>query len=155
MSTNYWLMKTEPDEFSIDDLEKSVKQTTSWFGVRNYQARNFMRDNMKLKDLALFYHSSCKLVGVAGIAEIVKEAYPDPYAFDPKSDYFDPKSKPSAPTWLTVDVKLVKKFNRVITLQEIRDNKKLVNMRLLQKGNRLSVFPIEKYEFDLICKMHE
>lgn len=154
MSKKYWLMKTEPDEFSIDDLESAINQTTSWFGVRNYQARNYMRDDMRCKDLALFYHSSCKVVGVAGVVEIIKEAYDDLSAQDPKSDYFDSKASKDKPTWLTVDVKLVKKFNRIITLQEIRENKKLAKMRLLQKGNRLSVFPIEFSEFDIICKMH-
>jgi predicted RNA-binding protein with PUA-like domain len=150
---NYWLMKSEPDVFSIDDLKNRPKQTEPWDGVRNYQARNMLRDDMKKDDLALFYHSSCEVPGIVGIMEIVKEGYPDPTAFNPKHKYYDPKSKPDKPTWYLVDVKFKRKLKRVIPLTELRDKKPLQNMRLLQKGNRLSVMPVTKKEWDYILSL--
>ena len=147
---NYWLMKSEPDVFSIDDLKNRPKQTEPWDGVRNYQARNMLRDDMKKDDLALFYHSSCEVPGIVGIMEIVKEGYPDPTAFIPKHKYYDPKSKPEKPTWYLVDVKFKRKMKRVITLTELRDKKPLQKMHLLQKGNRLSVMPVTKNEWEYI-----
>ncbi len=150
---NYWLMKSEPDVFSIDDLENRPKQTEPWEGVRNYQARNMLRDDIKKGDLALFYHSSCEVPGVVGIMEVVKEGYPDPTAFIPKHRYYDPKSKPEKPAWYLVDVKFKRKLKRVITLAELRDKKPLQNMKLLQKGNRLSIMPLAKKEWDYILSM--
>ena len=144
----YWLMKSEPDEFSIDDLAKSPKKSTAWFGVRNYQARNFMRDLMALGDPVLFYHSSCEIPGIAGIAEVSKLAYPDETQFDKKSKYYDPKATRENPRWVHVDVKLVKK-TRLVPLSELRDYKPLADMQLLQRGNRLSITPVtpEQWKF--------
>ncbi|MEJ5351768.1 MAG: EVE domain-containing protein [Melioribacteraceae bacterium] len=142
----YWLMKSEPDVFSIDDLAKSKNQTTYWDGVRNYQARNYIRDEMKIGDKVIFYHSNTEPPAAVGICEVVKEAYPDFTAFDPKS-------KKENPTWFMVDIKLIKKFVKPVPLDEIRKNPKLKNMKLVQKGNRLSVMPITKDEFDEIIKM--
>src|SRR5690554_769494 len=150
---NYWLMKSEPDVFSIDDLERSPRQTDCWDGVRNYQARNMLRDEMKKGDLAFFYHSSCDMPGITGIMEIVKEGYPDPTAFNPKHKYFDPKSKPENPTWYLVDVKFKRKLDRTIPLAELRDKKPLQKMKLLQKGNRLSVMPVTKKEWEYILNL--
>ena len=150
---NYWLMKSEPDVFSIDDLKKSPNQTESWDGVRNYQARNMLRDEMKKGDLALFYHSSCETPGVVGIMEIVKAGYPDPTAFNSKHKYYDPKSKPEKPVWYLVDVRFKRKLKRVIPLTELRDKKTLHKMKLLQKGNRLSVMPVTKKEWDYILDL--
>ena len=147
---NYWLMKSEPDTFSIDDLKQRPKSTEHWDGVRNYQARNFMRDEMKKGDLVLFYHSSCKVPGVAGIAKIVKEAYPDHTAFDKNSNYYDPKSSEENPRWFMVDVKFEKKFKKVLTLKELKTFEELKEMKLLQKGSRLSIMPVTKDEFDFI-----
>ena len=144
----YWLMKSEPHEFSIDDLAKSPKKSTAWFGVRNYQARNFMRDQMALGDPVLFYHSSCEIPGIAGIAEVSKLAYPDETQFDKKSKYYDPKATRENPRWVHVDVKLVKK-TRLVPLSELRDYKPLADMQLLQRGNRLSITPVtpEQWKF--------
>lgn len=150
---NYWLMKSEPEESSIDDLKKAPRQTESWDGVRNYQARNMLRDEMKKGDLAFFYHSSCETPGVAGIMEIVTEGYPDPTAFDPKHKYYDPKSKPDKPVWYLVDIKFKRKLKQIIPLTELRDKKSLQNMKLLQKGNRLSVMPVTKKEWDYILSL--
>lgn len=150
---NYWLMKSEPDTFSIDDLKQRPKSTEHWDGVRNYQARNFMRDEMKKDDLVLFYHSSCKVPGIAGIAKIVKEAYPDHTAFDKKSNYYDPKSSEENPRWFMVDVKFEKKFKEVITLKDLKTYDKLKEMKLLQKGSRLSIMPVTKEEFDFILSL--
>ena len=151
MATRYWLMKSEPNAYSIDDLVKDKK--THWDGVRNYQARNFMRDDMKEGDKVLFYHSNAKPTAVVGVCEIVKEGYPDFTAFDPEDKHFDPKSKEDKPTWMMVDIKLIEKFVRPVTLEEIKENSKLQNMRLVQRGNRLSVMPAEKKEFDEIVRM--
>lgn len=153
MAKKYWLVKSEPDCFSIEDLEKRKDQITHWDGVRNFQARNFMRDDMKLGDKVLFYHSNAKPTAVVGVCEVVKEGYPDHTAFDPDEDHFDPKSTPDNPIWMMVDVKLEKKLNNQVTLQQIKENPKLQNMKLVQRGNRLSVMPVEKSEFDEIIKM--
>jgi predicted RNA-binding protein with PUA-like domain len=148
----YWLMKSEPDEFSIDDLAKAPKQTTPWFGVRNYQARNFMRDEMRVGDRAFFYHSSCPEPGIAGIVEISKLAYPDATQFDPKSEYYDPKSTREAPRWVNVDVKLVKK-TRLVGVPELRATPGLEDMVTLRRGNRLSITPLTAAEWKIIEKL--
>ena len=145
----YWLMKSEPAEFSIDDFVRAVNKTTPWFGVRNYQARNFMRDEMRLGDLALFYHSSCEIPGVAGIVEVARLAYPDATQFDYKSRYFDAKAKRDKPRWFNVDVRLVRK-TRLLPLSELRDSPQLAGMHLLQRGNRLSITPVEPAEWKVI-----
>ena len=149
MTMRYWLMKSEPSEFSIDDLASEPKKSTSWIGVRNYQARNFMRDQMQLGDLVLFYHSTCEVPGIAGIAEVSKLAYPDETQFDRKSDYFDPKATRDTPRWVHVDVKLVKK-TRLVPLSELRGYPKLAKMQLLQRGNRLSITPVDPAEWKFI-----
>lgn len=151
----YWLMKSEPDCYSIDDLAAEKNKTTCWDGVRNYQARNFMRDDMKKGDKVLFYHSRIKPPGVAGIATIAKESYPDFTAFDPKDKHYDPKSKQENPRWFMVDVKLDKKFKRLVSLDELRQIKALEGMVLLQKGSRLSVQPVTKKQYDTVCKLAE
>ena len=143
----YWLMKTEPDEFSIDDLGK--KKVEPWTGVRNYQARNFIRE-MQAGDGVLFYHSSCEVPGVAGIAEVVATAYPDPTQFDKKSDYYDAASKREEPRWSLVDVKYKRKLKRVIPLSELKDRDELEGFALLARGNRLSVLPVTKPQWDFI-----
>jgi predicted RNA-binding protein with PUA-like domain len=153
MAKKYWLVKSEPNSFSIDDLSKAKNKTTHWDGVRNYQARNFMRDEMKLGDQVLYYHSNSDPTAVVGYCEVIKEAYPDFTAFDPADPHYDPKSKKDNPAWMMVDIKLVKKFKKPVTLDEIKNNPKLKDMRLVQRGNRLSVFPVEKKEFDEILKM--
>lgn len=145
-------MKSEPDEVSIDDVLAAPKRTVPWFGVRNYQARNFMRDGMQAGDLAFFYHSSCAEPGIAGIVEIVGGAYPDATQFDPDSHYFDPKATLEQPRWISVDVKAVRK-TRLLGLQEMRTYPELENMRLLAKGNRLSVMPVEPDEWRFIDKL--
>jgi predicted RNA-binding protein with PUA-like domain len=148
----YWLLKTEPDCFSIDDLARQKKQTTSWDGVRNYQARNFMRDEMRVGDLVFFYHSSCDPPGIAGICEVVRAAYPDHTAFDPADHHFDPRSKRDNPTWMMVDIRLKSKFAQLISLETLRTIKTLNKMELLRQGSRLSVQPVRKQEFDSIVK---
>ncbi len=153
MAKKYWLMKSEPSTFSIDDLAKSKNKTTYWDGVRNYQARNFMRDEMKKGDMVLFYHSNAKPTAVVGVCEVVKEGYPDFTAFDPEDKHYDPKSKKDKPTWYMVDIKLKEKFKNPVTLEEIKANPKLRNMKLVQRGNRLSVMPVTKQEFEEIVKM--
>ena len=145
----YWLMKSEPDEVSIDDLAAAPRQTVPWFGVRNYQARNFMRDQMKVGDKVFFYHSSCPEPGIAGLAEVAKLAYPDRTQFDPESPYFDPKSTPENPRWVNVDVRIVKK-TRLVGLDELRAQPELAHMRILQRGNRLSITPVDPAEWDFI-----
>ncbi len=147
----YWLMKSEPGVFSIDDLAKVKK--THWDGVRNYQARNYMRDDMSPGDRVLFYHSSAEPTGVAGVAEIAAKAYPDPTAWDPKHDHFDPKTKKDEPTWVMVDIKFVEKFKQVVTLDELRANAKLAQMLVLRRGQRLSVQPVTAGEFEEVMKM--
>lgn len=149
----YWLMKSEPDVFGIDDLKKVKKEP--WDGVRNYQARNFMRDEMKKGDKVLFYHSNTKVPGVVGIMEVSKEAFPDHTSWDKKSKYYDPKSTEENPRWFMVEVKYVSKFPRTVSLQEMKDMKPLSEMKILQKGNRLSITPVTKKEFDHILKVSE
>ena len=148
----YWLMKSEPDEFSIDDLAKAPKQSTAWFGVRNYQARNFMRDDMGVGDRAFFYHSSCAEPGIAGIVEISRLAYPDATQFDPKSAYYDPKSTRDAPRWVNVDVKLVRK-TPLISVQTLRETQGLQDMVTLRRGNRLSITPVTPAEWKIIERL--
>ena len=152
---NYWLMKSEPGTFGIDDLAAKKGQTTSWDGVRNFQARNFLRDQMKKGDLAFFYHSSCEVPGVAGIVKIVREGYPDTTAFDASHDHYDPDSDRAAPRWYMVDVKLEYKFARTITLDELRAHAKgkLAKMILLKRGNRLSITPVTKSEWEFIVAL--
>lgn len=145
----YWLMKSEPDEFSIDDLAAAPRQSTPWFGVRNYQARNFMRNLMKVGDQIFFYHSSCPEPGIAGIAEVTSKAYPDASQFDGKSPYFDAKSRREAPRWYNVDVRLVKKTG-LVGLAELRRHRELAAMRVLARGNRLSITPVRPREWEFI-----
>ncbi|MEZ6853907.1 EVE domain-containing protein [Halodesulfovibrio aestuarii] len=149
---NYWLVKSEPGCYSIDTLENEPEQITSWDGVRNYQARNFMRDEMKLGDKVLFYHSVTN-PSVVGLCEVVRESYPDHTAWDPEDGHFDPKSTEENPRWFMVDVKFVEKFPRAISLKELRQVPGLENMELLRKGSRLSVMPVDKKEFDIICNL--
>jgi predicted RNA-binding protein with PUA-like domain len=152
-ATNYWLMKSEPDCYSIDDLASEKNKTTHWDGVRNYQARNFMRDQMKKGDKVLFYHSNAKPPGVAGVARIAKESYPDFTAFDPQNKHFDPKSRQEEPRWFMVDIKFEKKLKRLVSLDELRKVKSLEGMVLLQKGSRLSVQPVTKRQFETVVKL--
>ena len=149
---HYWLMKSEPSEFSIDDLVRARAQTTPWVGVRNYQARNFMRDGMRPGDLAFFYHSSCAEPGIAGIVNIASTAYPDATQFDPASPYYDPKATHEQPRWIGVDVKALRK-TRLLSLKELRTCPELEGMRLLAKGSRLSVMPVEPAEWRFIVKL--
>ncbi|HJW24031.1 MAG TPA: EVE domain-containing protein [Rhodocyclaceae bacterium] len=142
----YWLMKSEPDEVSIDDLAARPGQRVPWFGVRNYQARNFMRDAMAIGDQAFFYHSGCAEPGIAGVCEICSEPYPDATQFDPASPYFDPKSSPEAPRWVLVDLRLVRK-TPFVSLAELRRHPELANMRVLAPGNRLSITPVQEGEW--------
>ena len=142
-------MKSEPSEVSVDDVARMPRKTVPWFGVRNYQARNFMRDEMKVGDPVLFYHSSCEEPGVAGIARVARSAYPDETQFDPRSKYFDAKSTREAPRWLNVDVQLVRK-TRLVSLQELREHPELAGMRILQRGNRLSITPVTADEWSFI-----
>jgi len=145
----YWLMKSEPDVFGIDDLAAAPRKTTAWWGVRNYQARNFMRDDMQRGDLVFFYHSSCPEPGIAGIAKVSRQAYPDATQFDPASEYFDPAATPDKPRWVNVDVALVRK-TRLVSIPELRSHPELARMRVLQKGNRLSITPVEPREWAFI-----
>jgi len=147
---NYWLMKSEPDEFSIDDLAR--KKTEPWSGVRNYQARNFLRE-MRKGDGVLFYHSSCDEPGVVGIAEVATAAHPDPTQFDPKSDYFDAKSARDEPRWSLVDVTFKRKLKRVIALNELKSREELNDLALIRPGNRLSVLPVSKAQWDFILEL--
>ena len=150
----YWLMKSEPDEVSIDDALGARKQTVAWTGVRNYQARNFMKDVMRIGDGVLFYHSSCPEPGIAGIVEVSRLAYPDATQFDPKSDYYDPKSMRDAPRWVNVDVKLVRK-TPLVSVQTLRETKGLQDMVTLRRGNRLSITPVTSAEWKIIEKLAE
>lgn len=148
----YWLLKSEPETFSIDDLAKLPNQTGPWDGVRNYQARNMLRDEMKIGDLAFFYHSSCEIPAIVGTVTIVSQGYPDDSAFNTKSRYYDPDSHPNQPRWYCVDVKLLKKFDQPITLASLRLDPALKDMVLLRKGNRLSVTPVTAAEWNTICR---
>ena len=149
----HWLLKTEPGSFSMEDLWKAPRRTTSWDGVRNFQARNMMRDDMQPGDLVFIYHSSADPTGIAGVAEIAKAGYPDPTAFDPKDSHFDPKSKREAPTWFMVDVKALRPFREIVTLERLRKTPGLENMKLLQKGSRLSVQPVTAAEWKIIERL--
>ena len=148
----HWLMKSEPSECSIDDLAAAPAQTVPWVGVRNYHARNFMRDEMQPGDGVLFYHSSCPEPGVAGIAEVVGNAYPDATQFDPDSPYFDPKSSPEAPRWVHVDVRLIEK-TRLLPLSEMREAPSLATMQVLKRGNRLSITPVTADEWRAVKRL--
>ncbi len=152
---NHWLLKSEPNTFSIDTLAKAPKQTTAWDGVRNFQARNMLRDSMKKGDQAFFYHSSCDVPGIAGIVSIVKEGYPDKTAFAPKHHHYDAESNADAPRWFVVEVKLVRKFERIITLDELRKHaaKTLKDFVLLRRGNRLSVMPVVKKDWEFVLTL--
>jgi predicted RNA-binding protein with PUA-like domain len=147
--SNFWLMKSEPSDVSIDDLANKPNQSVAWYGVRNYQARNFMRDDMQLGELAFFYHSSCPEPGIAGIVKISKAAYPDETQFDKKSKYYDEKSTRDKPRWVHVDVQLVKKLP-LISLATLRDTPALADLRILQRGNRLSITPVDTAHWDFI-----
>ncbi|APW38079.1 EVE domain-containing protein [Rhodoferax koreense] len=149
--TNYWLMKSEPSEVSVDDALAAPGATVAWTGVRNYQARNFMRDGMRIGDGVLFYHSSCAEPGIVGIARVASAAYPDPTQFDPQSPYFDPKSQPEAPRWLLVDVQMLQK-TRNLTLAELRASDELRELIVLRRGSRLSITPVEPEHWQLILK---
>ncbi len=144
----YWLMKSEPDAYSIDDLERDRREP--WDGIRNYQARNMIRDEMKVGDRAFFYHSSCKVPGVVGVMTIASAAYPDPTQFDPDAEHFDAKSSKDEPRWLLVDVAFERKLNRPITLKELKGHPGLNDFRLNQRGNRLSIFPVSEEHWNLV-----
>ena len=152
---NHWLLKSEPDTFSIDDLAAKPKRTTAWDGVRNYQARNMLRDSIKKGDTAFFYNSSCKVPGIAGIVGVVKSGYPDATALDPKHHHYDADSTADEPTWYVIDVKLQRKFSRIITLDELREHagKELADMALLRRGNRLSVTPVTNANWNFILTL--
>jgi predicted RNA-binding protein with PUA-like domain len=150
---SYWLVKSEPEAFSFDDLTGSPKQTTYWDGVRNYQARNTIRDDIKRGDLVFFYHSATDPTAIVGICEVVREAYPDHTAFEPDDPHFDPKSNKDAPTWYMVDVRAVRPFPRPVTLAELKATKGLGKMVLLQRGSRLSVQPVSAKEWKTICAL--
>jgi predicted RNA-binding protein with PUA-like domain len=147
----YWLMKSEPDEFGIDDLAEAPRQTTAWFGVRNYQARNFMREAMRLDDKVFFYHSSCPEPGIAGIARVASAPYPDESQFDRRSPYFDPAAARESPRWFNVDVQFERK-TRLVSLGELRAHRELAGMRTLRPGNRLSITPVTAGEWRFITQ---
>ncbi len=149
----YWLIKSEPEEFSIDDLRACPRGTEHWDGVRNYQARNYMRDEMKKGDQIFFYHSNCKAPGIVGIARVAREAYPDHTAFDPEDPHYDAKSDPQKPTWCMVDVKFVRTLRRNITLAELKADPALEGLALVRKGNRLSVMPVSEDHWKHILDM--
>jgi predicted RNA-binding protein with PUA-like domain len=147
----YWLMKSEPEAYSIVDLEHDERG--EWDGVRNYQARNFMRDDMKLGDLVLYYHSNADPPGIMGLARVVREGFADHTAFDPKSKYFDPKSDPESPTWVMVELEYVEKFDRELTLPQLKADPALAGMRVVQRGQRLSVQPVEREHFEHVLRL--
>lgn len=152
----YWLMKSEPDVFGINDLMKRPKKTEHWDGIRNYQARNMIRDEMQKGDQVFFYHSNAKQIGIVGIMSICREAYPDYTAFDPDSKYYDPKSNPDNPRWFMVDVKHVRKFKNIITLDTLKQHAdQLGDIALLKRGNRLSINPVTKKQWDYILKLEQ
>jgi len=150
---NHWLVKSEPDVFSFADLLKAPKKTTCWDGVRNYQARNTLRDQMKQGDRVFYYHSNAEPSGIAGICEVVREGYPDHTAFDPTDPHFDPKSRRDEPTWYMVDVRAVAAFPRHVTLAELKGVKGLEKMALVQRGSRLSVQPVTRKEWEIVCRI--
>ncbi len=147
----YWLMKSEPTDCSVDDLAALPNQSVAWYGVRNYQARNFMRDQMRVEDKLFFYHSNCAEPGIVGIAEVCKPAYPDRTQFDANNKYFDPKATSEVPRWFNVDVKLIRK-TRLVSIKELRTYPELTHMRILQKGNRLSITPLDPREWEFILE---
>lgn len=149
---HYWLFKSEPDAFSIDDLAAKPDQTEHWDGIRNYQARNYLRDQVKLGDQVFFYHSSCKDVGIVGIAEVVKESYPDHSQFDPESKYYDPKSTMDKPRWIMVDIKLKQKFKRILSLKDIKAMPEISEIGLVKKGHRLSIMPVTEAEWHQLSR---
>ena len=149
---NFWLFKTEPDVFGIDHLQACPNQTEMWDGVRNYQARNFLRDQVKLGDLVFIYHSSCKNIGIAGMAEVVREAYPDPTQFNPESKYFDPKSSPEKPRWVALDIRFKQKFADVLALKTIKQIPQITELGLVKKGHRLSIMPVTAEEWQVLLQ---
>lgn len=150
----YWLMKTEPDTFSYDDLIAAPNSTEPWDGIRNYQARNFLRDDFKKGDLVFIYHSRVKDPGIVGVAEVVREGYPDHTALDPRSKYFDPKSREKGESrWVMVDVKAVRKFNETVTLAELKATEVLADMKVVQKGQRLSIQPVTEKQWQVVCEI--
>ena len=151
--TRYWLLKTEPECFSIDDLAAQPGKTTFWDGVRNYQARNMLRDDIQVGDRVLFYHSNAQPPGVAGTAVVVRAGYPDFTAFDPRSDHYDPKSRADEPTWYMVDIKFESRFDELVSLDDMKGVKSLAEMEVLRRGSRLSVQPVRKSEFDAVLKL--
>ena len=153
MDTNFWLFKTEPSSYSIDDLKNGPQSQDTWDGVRNYQARNFLRDDIKKGDIILIYHSSCKIPGIVGLAKVIKEKSPDFTSWDKKSPYYDPKSTKENPRWFLVTIKFHKKFKSIISLEKLKANPLLKNFQLLKKGNRLSILPVSSKEFDIILKI--
>ena len=153
---NYWLMKSEPDAFGLDDLKSRPKQTEPWDGVRNYQARNFMRDQMKVGDQIFFYHSNTKIPGIVGIAKVASKPYPDPTQFDPDSKYYDPKSDPDDPRWVLVDVTFVRELKRILSLTEIKEHAEaLGDFALVRKGNRLSIMPVSQAQWDYLLGLEK
>lgn len=148
--TQYWLFKTEPDSFGIDDLANRFAQTEPWDGVRNYQARNFLRDQVKVGDRVFIYHSSCKQVGIAGVAKVVRAGYPDPTQFDPDSKYYDPKASIERPRWYGVDVQLIEKFAQILSLQRIKSLPEISEIGLVKKGHRLSIMPVKESEWQTL-----
>ncbi|MDN4503043.1 EVE domain-containing protein [Alteromonadaceae bacterium BrNp21-10] len=146
----YWLFKSEPDAFSIDDLAAMPNQTEHWDGIRNYQARNYLRDQVKKGDQVFFYHSSCKDVGIVGVAEVVKESYPDHSQFNPESKYFDPKASPDKPRWMMVDIQFKQKFDRILSLKDIKTMLEITEIGLVKKGHRLSIMPVPDNEWQLL-----
>jgi predicted RNA-binding protein with PUA-like domain len=148
----YWLFKTEPDAFSVDDLGNMPNQTEHWDGIRNYQARNYLRDQVKLGDQVFIYHSSCKFVGIVGLAEVVKEGYVDHTQFNPETKYHDPKSDPANPRWYMVDIKLKQKFDNLLSLKEIKAMPDIKEVGLVKKGHRLSIMPVDVREFTELLK---
>ena len=152
MAKQYWLMKSEPEEASVDDALAAPNATVPWTGVRNYQARNFMRDRMQIGDGVLFFHSGCEVPGIVGLAEVASAPYPDPTQFDKKSEYYDPGAKRDAPRWMMVDVRVLRK-TKLLPLKELREHKELASMRVLQKGNRLSITPVTEQEWKFIRAM--
>ncbi len=153
MKARHWLMKSEPETFSLDHLAKMPKRTTMWDGVRNYQARNMIRDNMRVGDQVFFYHSNCAEPGIVGLCEVVRAAYPDPSAANPESPYYDPKSDPENPRWVVVDVQLKRRLKRTLSLTELKAATTLANMALVRRGNRLSVMPVTADEWACILSL--
>jgi len=149
----YWLMKNEPDDYSIEDLKRD--KTEPWDGIRNYQVRNMIRDDMSVGDLAFFYHSNCEVPGIYGLMTIASDAYPDHTAFDKKAKYYDARSKKDKPTWLMVDVKYKRKLKKIITLKDLKSYKQLSNMRVVQRGNRLSITEVNKKDWEFILKLEK